>query len=138
MPVVRNEQFIPLSSYVTAFWVFWMLSSAFICENILYDLSSETRIAEIQALTVNFFALFSTRTNGKIYLKLLPKENSDFHVLKEVNLPVFFLKLHTSLETNLQKLDVINGDMTLQKLPLFIRSWKTQGTASLLSKMTGV
>lgn len=99
-----------------------MLSSAFICENILYDLSSETRIAEIQALTVNFFALFSTRTNGKIYLKLLPKENSDFHVLKEVNLPVFFLKLHTSLETNLQKLDVINGDMTLQKLPLFIRS----------------
>lgn len=98
----------PLSSYVTAFWIFWMLSSAFICENSLYDLSSATRRAEIQALTVNSFALFSIRTSGRIHLKLLPKKNSDFHVLKEVNLPVFLLKHHTSsLETNLQKLHVI-------------------------------
>lgn len=73
-----------------------MLSSAFICENSLYDLPSVTRIAD-QALTVNSFALFSIRTSGRIHLKLLPKENSYFHVLKEVNLPVFFLKLHTSL-----------------------------------------
>jgi len=79
-----------------------MLSSVFICENSLYDLSSATRTAEIQALTVNSFALFSIRTSGRFCLRLLPKENSDFHVLKEVNLPVFFLKLHTSsLETNL-------------------------------------
>lgn len=28
-----------LSSCVTAFWIFWILSSAFICENSLYDLS---------------------------------------------------------------------------------------------------
>lgn len=97
----------PLSSYVTAFWIFWMLSSAFICENSLCDLSSATRIAEIQVLTVNSFAQFSMRTSGRIHLKLLPKENSDFHVVKEVNLPVFFLKLYTSLETILQKLDVI-------------------------------
>lgn len=85
-----------------------MLSSAFICENSLYDLSSATKIAEIQALTVNSFALFSIRTSSRIHLKLLPKENSDFHVLKKVNLPVFFLKLYTSyLETNLKKLDII-------------------------------
>lgn len=92
----------PLSSDVTAFWIFWMLSSAFISENSLYDLSSAKRTAEIQTLIVNSFALFSIRTSGRIHLKLLPRENSDFHVLKEVNLPLFFLKLHTlSLETNL-------------------------------------
>lgn len=95
----------PLSSDVTAFWIFWVLSSAFISENSLYDLSSATRTAEIQTLIVNSFTLFSIRTSGKNYLKLLPKENSDFQVLKEVNLTLFFLKLHTlSLETNLQKL----------------------------------
>lgn len=103
----------PLSSDVTAFWIFWILSSAFISENSLYDLSSATRTAEIQTRIVNSFALFSTRTSGRIYLKPLAKENSDFHVLKEVN-SLFFLKLHTlSLETNLQKLKLYWGlDLT--------------------------
>lgn len=66
----------PLSSDVTAFWIFWMLSSAFISENSLYDLSSATRTAEIQTPLVNSFAVFSIRTSGRIHLKLLPKENS--------------------------------------------------------------
>lgn len=129
----------PLSSDVTAFWIFWMLSSAFISENSLYDLSSATRTAEIQTLIVNSFALFSIRTSGRIYLKFLPKENSDFHVLKEVNLPLFFLKLHTfSLETNLQKLDVIMRTWPYKNSLFFIRSLKTQGTASALSRMSCV
>lgn len=84
-----------------------MLSSAFICENSLYDLSSATGIAEIEALMIDCFALFSIRASGSIHLKLLPKENSGFHVLKADNLPVFFLQFHTSLERDLQKLDVL-------------------------------